>query len=145
MMGFKKLSLVILSVIFGIVRPQLAQYGSSSGSDTPLGTVGALPVGIGSGGSKQGSGGSKQGTGGSKQGRGGSKQGNGGSNGGFRGDLAAAIGNNGGVGGGDHQGLDWLREALPGEPEIDYPIYSLPPPASSFSCDNRVILSATRF
>ena len=130
MRGFKKLSLVILSVIFGIVRSQLAQYGSSSGSDTPIGTVGALPVniGIGSGGSRQGSGGFRGGSGSSS---------------------AGAIGNNGGGqggggGGGDHQGLDWLREALPGEPEIDYPIYSLPPPASSFSCDNRVILSATR-
>ena len=42
----------------------------------------------------------------------------------------------GGNGGGeDHHGLDWLRNALPGEPDVNYPLYSLPPQESSISCD----------
>ena len=118
---------VFLSVIVGIVESQLPQYGASSGGESPLGTVGSLPVniGIGSGASRQGSGGFSGSSGSSSIG---SVRNNG-------------DGGQGGVGGvgGDHQGLDWLREALPGEPEIDYPIYSLPPPTSSFSCNGRVI------
>ena len=38
----------------------------------------------------------------------------------------------------DHQGLDWLRDALPGEPGLDYPIYSLPTPDTSFDCSDKV-------
>ena len=38
----------------------------------------------------------------------------------------------GGGGGGDHQGLDWLRDSVPGEPGVDYPIFSLPVPDNSF-------------
>merc|ERR1712083_30507 len=116
---------VILFVILGIVESQLPQYRANSGGGSPLGAVGSLPVniGIGSGASRQGSGGfSSSGS-----------------------SSIGSVGNNGGGnqgsqrGGGDeHQGLDWLREALPGEPEIDYPIYSLPPPTSSFSCNGRV-------
>ena len=44
----------------------------------------------------------------------------------------------------DHEGssdpLDWLRDAIPGEPGVDYPIYGLPVPESSFTCDGRVII-----
>ena len=47
-------------------------------------------------------------------------------------------GGGGGGGGKDHQGLDWLIETIPGEPGVDYPIYSLPAPDTSFSCDGRV-------
>lgn len=39
---------------------------------------------------------------------------------------------------GDHQGLDWLRESVPGEPGVDYPVFSLPVPDNDFSCDGRV-------
>ena len=42
------------------------------------------------------------------------------------------------AGGGDQQGLDWLRDALPGEPGVDYPIYSLPTPQTSFDCSDKV-------
>merc|ERR1711874_619535 len=130
MRGFKKYTLVILSFTVSIVRSQLPQYGSNSGSGTPIGTVGALPVNIGinSGDSRQGSGGFSGSSGSSSSG----SIGNGGG-GGFSGG-----GGGGGGGGGDHQGLDWLRDALPGEPDLDYPIYSLPPPESSFSCNGRV-------
>ena len=37
-----------------------------------------------------------------------------------------------GSGGEDHQGLDWLRESVPGEPGVDYPVYSLPVPDNAF-------------
>ena len=38
-----------------------------------------------------------------------------------------------------HQdGVQWLREALPGEPGVDYPIYSLPAPQTSFDCSDKV-------
>merc|ERR1719244_2250458 len=126
MRGDQKYVSVFLSVIVGIVESQLPQYGASSGGESPLGTVGSLPVniGIGSGASRQGSGGFSGSSGSSSIG---SVRNNGGGGQG-----------GGGGGGGDHQGLDWLREALPGEPEIDYPIYSLPPPTSSFSCNGRV-------
>ena len=50
----------------------------------------------------------------------------------------AGGGGGGGGGGKDHQGLDWLIETIPGEPGVDYPIYSLPAPDTSFSCDGRV-------
>ena len=36
------------------------------------------------------------------------------------------------------QGVDYLREALPGEPGLDYPIYSLPAPETSFDCSDKV-------
>ena len=36
------------------------------------------------------------------------------------------------------EGVEFLREALPGEPGIDYPIYSLPTPQTSFDCSNKV-------
>ena len=126
MIGVQKYLAVILLLIVGIVDSQLPQYGASSGGDSALGTVGSLPVniGIGSGASRQGSGGFR---GSSSSGSIGSNIGGGEGQGGAR------------SGGEDHQGLDWLREALPGEPEIDYPIYSLPPPSSSFSCNGRVI------
>ena len=104
-------------VVFGLidsVTSQLPSYGSSSGG-------GGLSSGRGNvgGGSRQGSGGFNSGSGGSVQG----------SRGGGR--------NSGGDG--DHQGLDWLRDSVPGEPGVDYPIYSLPVPDSSFSCDGRVM------
>ena len=35
-------------------------------------------------------------------------------------------------------GVEWLREALPGEPGVDYPIYSLPAPQTSFDCSDKV-------
>ena len=55
------------------------------------------------------------------------------------GNGAGGGGRGGGGGGGkDHQGLDWLIETIPGEPGVDYPIYSLPAPDTSFSCDGRV-------
>ena len=38
----------------------------------------------------------------------------------------------GGGGGGEHQGLDWLRDSVPGEPGVDYPVFSLPVPENSF-------------
>ena len=42
-------------------------------------------------------------------------------------------------GNGKHQqGDDWLREALPGEPGVDYPIYSFPVPETSFDCSDKV-------
>ena len=42
------------------------------------------------------------------------------------------------AGGHSHSGdpLDWLREAVPGEPGLDYPIFSSPP-VTSFSCGAR--------
>ena len=33
--------------------------------------------------------------------------------------------------------LQWLRDAVPGEPGVDYPIYATIPP-TSFSCDGRI-------
>ena len=40
------------------------------------------------------------------------------------------------------QDLEYLREALPGEPGVDYPIFSLPPPETSFDCSDKVRLDA---
>jgi hypothetical protein len=41
----------------------------------------------------------------------------------------------------DHDGsddpLDWLRESIPGEPSVDYPIFS-EVQTTSFSCKDRV-------
>ena len=42
------------------------------------------------------------------------------------------------VGDVDHKGLQWLMDTIPGDPGVDYQIYSLPVPDSSFSCDGRV-------
>ena len=40
--------------------------------------------------------------------------------------------------GGDHtDGLQWLRDSVPGEPGLDYPILSSPQ-SSTFSCSDRV-------
>ena len=33
--------------------------------------------------------------------------------------------------------LDWLRESIPGEPGVDYPIFTKAE-ATSFSCDDKV-------
>merc|ERR1719290_452556 len=96
-----------------LVFSQLPTYGSSSsggGVSRGRGNVG--------GGSRQGSGGFNRGSGSSVRGT----RGGGGNSG----------------SGGDHQGLDWLIETIPGDPGVDYPIYSLPVPDSSFSCDGRV-------
>ena len=35
-------------------------------------------------------------------------------------------------------GIELLREALNGEPGVDYPIYSLPVPQTSFDCSDKV-------
>merc|ERR1711963_250446 len=44
-------------------------------------------------------------------------------------------------GSGDHEGsddpLDWLRESIPGEPGVDYPIFA-DIAATDFSCNGRV-------
>ena len=108
----------IVVCLIDLAFSQLATYGSSSsaggGLSSARGNVG--------GGSRQGSGGFNRGTGGSTQG----SRGGGGNSG----------------SGGDHQGLDWLRDSVPGEPGVDYPIYGLPVPESSFSCDGRVIISS---
>ena len=116
-MGWRKI-LLLFVILIKNVTSQLSQYGSSSGGDS-------LPSrDNGGGGARQGSGGFNIGSGSSVQ------QGNRGGGGG------------GGDGSGlDHQGLDWLRDSVPGEPGVDYPIYSLPVPDSSFSCDGRVILN----
>ena len=37
-----------------------------------------------------------------------------------------AGGGQGGGGGDSHQGLDWLRDSVPGEPGVDYPVFTLP-------------------
>ena len=63
----------------------------------------------------------------STAGRGGGSGGGGGGGGGRGG---------GGGGGSDHQGLDWLRESVPGEPGVDYPVYSLPVPDNAFRSDS---------
>ena len=42
-----------------------------------------------------------------------------------------------GAGGDDHEGgnyLAWLRDSVPGEPGVDYPILYSPDPDTSFSC-----------
>ncbi|XP_037092310.1 uncharacterized protein LOC119112300 [Pollicipes pollicipes] len=39
--------------------------------------------------------------------------------------------------GGSSDPLQWLRDSVPGEPGVDYPIYATIPP-TSFSCDGRV-------
>lgn len=39
--------------------------------------------------------------------------------------------------GGDHQGLDWLLESVPGTPGEDYPILA-EVPETAFSCDGQV-------
>ena len=109
-------NIIFLCIAFGfidLVFSQLPTYGSSSsggGVSRGRGNVG--------GGSRQGSGGFNRGSGSSVQGT----RGGGGNSG----------------SGGDHQGLDWLRDSVPGEPGVDYPIYGLPVPESSFSCDGRV-------
>ena len=99
--------------LFDLASSQLPSYGSSSfvggGVSRSRGNTG--------GGSRQGSGGFNRGTGGSVQG----SRGDGGKRG----------------SGGDHQGLDWLRDSVPGEPGVDYPIYGLPVPESSFSFDGK--------
>ena len=38
---------------------------------------------------------------------------------------------------GDHQGLDWLLESVPGTPGDDYPILAVVP-KTAFSCDGQV-------
>lgn len=38
---------------------------------------------------------------------------------------------------GDHQGLDWLLESVPGTPGDDYPILAVVP-ETAFSCDGQV-------
>ena len=40
----------------------------------------------------------------------------------------------------DHDGdpLQWLRDAIPGEPGVDYPILSSPAPVTTFSCVGQV-------
>ena len=50
------------------------------------------------------------------------------------GNVRGVGGQGGGQGGGgeDHQGLDWLRDSVPGEPGVDYPVYSLPVPDNAF-------------
>ena len=65
--------------------------------------------------------------------------------GGNRGGGGSGGGGGGGGGGGDHQGLQWLIDTIPGDPGVDYPIYSLPAPDTSFSCDGRVIYSEHLF
>ncbi len=41
----------------------------------------------------------------------------------------------------DHDGssdpLDWLRESVPGEPEVDYPVYA-EVAETSFTCNGRI-------
>merc|ERR1712168_1006298 len=115
-------NIIFLCIAFGfidLVFSQLPTYGSSSsggGVSRGRGNVG--------GGSRQGSGGFNRGSGSSVQGT----RGGGGNSG----------------SGGDHQGLDWLRDSVPGEPGVDYPIYGLPVPESSFSCDGRVVTTLTQ-
>ena len=105
-----------LFCLLDLVSSQLPSYGSSSSVGGRVSSGG----GNTGGGSTQGSGGFNRGTGGSVQG----SRGGGGNSG----------------SGGDHKGLDWLRDSVPGEPGVDYPIYGLPVPESSFSCDGRVIV-----
>jgi hypothetical protein len=41
--------------------------------------------------------------------------------------------------GGDHQGLDWLLESVPGQPGTDYPIYSQENLAGfQFDCNGQI-------
>ena len=40
-----------------------------------------------------------------------------------RGGQGSGQGGGQGSGGDEHQGLDWLRESVPGEPGVDYPVY----------------------
>ena len=101
--------------LLDLASSQLPTYGSSSSVGGRVSSGG----GNTGGGSRQGGGGFNRGTGGSVQG----SRGGGGNSG----------------SGGDHQGLDWLRDSVPGEPGVDYPLYGLPVPESSFSCDGRVI------
>ena len=58
----------------------------------------------------------------------------GGVSGGRVGGNGGGRGGGGDNGGGDdpHQGLDWLRDSVPGEPGVDYPIFSLPVPDNDF-------------
>ena len=100
--------------LLDLASSQLATYESSPSVGGGIFSIG----GNEGGGSRQGSGGFNRGTGGSSKG----SRGGGGNSG----------------SGGDHQGLDWLRDSVPGEPGVDYPIYGLPVPESSFSCDGRV-------
>ena len=112
----KTILLFVFPCLIKNVTSQLSQYGSSSGGGGLSSSRGGS-----AGGARQGSGGFNRGSGSSVQ-QGGRGGGGGGSSG----------------SGSDHQGLDWLRDSVPGEPGVDYPIYGLPVPDSSFSCDGRV-------
>ena len=99
-----------MASLVAVTRSQLSQYRPGGGAG------GGASRGPGRGGSRQGAGA------GPALGRPGTVTGGGG-------------GNSGGGGngdGGDHQGLDWLRESVPGEPGVDYPVYSLPVPDTQF-------------
>jgi len=54
-------------------------------------------------------------------------------------DAQHGDGGGGGHGHHDHSGdpLDWLRDSIPGEPEVDYPIFAVAP-ESSFTCDEKL-------
>ena len=87
----------------------------------------------------------------SSQGQGGSRQGQGtfarpapgGGSGAVRGGGGGGGGRGGGGGGEDHQGLDWLRESVPGEPGVDYPVFSLPVPDNDFRSDSPPLVSSS--
>ena len=94
-----------MASLVAVTRSQLSQYRPGGGAG------GGANRGPGRGGSRQGAGA------GPALGR--------------PGTVASGGGGNGG-GGGDHEGLDWLRESVPGEPGVDYPVYSLPVPDNQF-------------
>ena len=109
MLQRKALLLFLAVSSFSLTRCQLSQYTpGQSGRTVPGGN------------NRQGA------NGGGGFGRPGGVRGVNGGGGGGKG------GGRGGGGDDPHQGLDWLRDSVPGEPGVDYPIFSLPVPDNDF-------------